>query len=437
MRPTLRSNAIFKSVIPRGGAGTGTHPQSVPNTVPRENHSTRKEIRLSEASQGEAGSSTRGGRLDTLCVHAGQSPEAVTGAITTPVFQTSTYVQEGLGRHRGYEYARLQNPTREASEANIAALEDGRHGIAFSSGLAALECLAKAVASGGHIVSEENTYGGTTRMFAHVLGPLGIEVTLVDTRDLSALAAAVRPDTGLIHLEVPSNPLLRIADIEAIAAVARDAGARLCVDSTFASPCNQRPLTLGADVVMHSTTKYIGGHSDVLGGILVVRDDAFAEQLHFVRKSTGPLPGPMDSWLTLRGTKTLHLRMARHNRNGMLLAEFLQSHPAVRAVHYPGLSSHPQHDLARRQMTGFSGMLAAEFTEEDAKRLVEHTRLFRLAESLGGVESMISVPAVMTHASVPEALRLRMGITNGLVRFSAGVEDGRDLVEDLEQALRR
>ena len=209
------------------------------------------------------------------------------------------------------------------------------------------------------------------------------------------------------------------------------------MDSTFASPCNQRPLTLGADVVMHSTTKYISGHSDVLGGVLVVRDDTLAEHLHFVRKSTGPVPGPMDSWLTLRGTKTLHLRMARHNENGMLLAEFLQSHPAVRTVHYPGLSSHPQHELARRQMTGFSGMLAAELQEEDAKRLVEHTRLFRLAESLGGVESMISVPSLMTHASVSEALRLRMGITNGLVRLSAGVEDGRDLVEDLERALRR
>ena len=375
-------------------------------------------------------------RFDTLCVHAGQSPEPVTGAITTPIFQTSTYVQDGIGRHRGYEYARLQNPTREASEANIAALEGGGHGIAFPSGLAAIECLAKTVAAGGHIVSEENTYGGTTRMFTSVLNRLGIEVTLVDTRDLAALEAAIRPDTRLIHLETPSNPLLRIADIEAAARVARGAGARLCVDSTFASPCNQQPLALGADVAMHSTTKYIGGHSDVLGGALVVRDDALAEELHFVRKSTGPVPGPMDSWLTLRGTRTLHLRMARHNENGMLIAGYLQTHPAVRAVHYPGLPSHPQHELARRQMTGFSGMLSAELSPEDAGRMVERTRLFRLAESLGGVESMISVPAFMTHASVPEPLRLDMGITNGLVRFSAGIEDGRDLVEDLEQALR-
>lgn len=375
-------------------------------------------------------------RFDTLCVHAGQSPEAVTGAITTPVFQTSTYVQDGIGRHRGYEYARLQNPTREACEANIAALEGGSHGIAFPSGLAAIECLAKTVAAGGHIVSEENTYGGTTRMFTSVLNRLGIEVTLVDTRELEALEAAIRPETRLIHLETPSNPLLRIADIEAAARIAHGAGTRLCVDSTFASPCNQQPLAHGADVVMHSTTKYIGGHSDVLGGALVVRDDTLAEELHFVRKSTGPVPGPMDSWLTLRGTKTLHLRMARHNENGMLIAEFLQAHPAVRAVHYPGLSAHPQHELARRQMTGFSGMLSAELSPRRARRMVERTRLFRLAESLGGVESMISVPAFMTHASVPEPLRLDMGITDGLVRFSAGIEDGRDLVEDLEQALR-
>lgn len=375
-------------------------------------------------------------RFDTRCVHAGTAPEPVTGAITTPIFQTSTYVQDGLGRHRGYEYARLQNPTREASEANIAALEAGQHGIAFSSGLAAIECLAKTVAPGAHIVSEENTYGGTTRMFKQVLDRLHISVTLVDTRDLGSLQDALRPDTKLIHLETPSNPLMRITDIEAAAAIAHDHGALLCVDSTFASPFNQNPLALGADVVAHSTTKYLGGHSDVLGGILVVDDDALARELHFVRKSTGPIPGPMDSWLTLRGTRTLHLRMARHNENGMRIAEFLRSHPAVRAVHYPGLPTHPQHALARRQMRGFSGMLSAEFSEADAKRLAEGTSLFRLAESLGGVESMIGVPAVMTHASVPEQDRSRMGIANGLVRFSAGIEDARDLVDDLERALR-
>ncbi len=376
------------------------------------------------------------GRFATRCVHAGQSPEAVTGAITTPVFLTSTYVQEGLGRHKGYEYARLQNPTRETSEANIAALEGGRHGIAFSSGLAAFECLAKTVAPGGHVVSEENTYGGTTRMFMEVFSRLGISFSLVDTRDLNAVRAALSPETRLVLLETPSNPLMHVSDIEAVAEIAREHGALLCVDNTFASPFNQNPLALGADAVLHSTTKYLGGHSDILGGILVVDDDTLAADLHFVRKSTGPIPGPLDSWLTLRGTKTLHLRMTRHNENAMLVAEFLSDHPAVRAVHYPGLATHPEHELARRQMRGFSGMLSLDLSTDDAKRLAEGTRLFRLAESLGGVESMICIPSLMTHAAVPEELRLRMGITDGLVRLSVGIEDGRDLIEDLENALR-
>ena len=377
-------------------------------------------------------------RFGTRCVHAGQSPEAVTGAIVAPIFQTSTYVQEGVGRHRGYEYARLQNPTREAAEANIAAMEGGRHGIAFSSGLAAIECLAKVVAAGGHIVSEENLYGGAIRMFRQVLDRLGIEVTLVDSRDPGAVRRALRPGaTRLVYLETPTNPLLRVTDIAAVAGIAQSAGALLCVDNTFASPYNQTPLDLGADVVVHSTTKYLNGHSDVLGGILVLDDDVLAEEIHFVRKSTGPVPGPMDSWLTLRGTKTLHLRMPRHNENGMRIAEFLRDHPAVRAVHYPGLPSHPDHALAGRQMKGFSGMLSAELADDDAKRLAEGTRIFRLAESLGGVESMVCIPSLMTHASVPEPDRRRMGITDGLVRFSVGIEDGADLVEDLDSALRR
>ena len=376
-------------------------------------------------------------RFGTRCVHAGQSPETVTGAITTPVFQTSTYVQDGVGRHKGYEYARLQNPTREAAEANIAALEGGAHGIAFSSGLAAIDCLAKVVAAGGHIVSEENLYGGAIRMFTQVLDRLGIEVSLVDSRDPGALSGAIRfGATRLVYLETPTNPLLRITDIAATAEIAHAAGAILCVDNTFASPYNQTPLELGADVVVHSTTKYLNGHSDVLGGILVLDDDALADEIHFVRKSTGPIPGPMDSWLTLRGTKTLHLRMRRHNENGLRIAEFLRNHPAVQAVHYAGLPSHPDHALARRQMKGFSGMVSAELAEDEAKRLAEGTRLFRLAESLGGVESMIGIPSLMTHASVPEPERLRMGITNGLVRLSVGIEDATDLVEDLAQALR-
>ena len=376
-------------------------------------------------------------RFGTRCVHAGQAPEPVTGAVTTPVFMTSTYVQQAPGRHSGYEYARLQNPTREASEAQIADLEGGRHGIAFSSGLAAIECVAKTVAAGGHIVSEENTYGGTTRLFRQVLARIGIEVTLVDARDLDAVAAAMRPDTRLVHLETPSNPLMRVADIEAVADLARARGALLSVDNTFASPFNQNPIALGAHIVVHSTTKYLGGHSDVLGGAAVVDDDELAENIHFVRKSTGPLPGPLDSWLVLRGARTLHLRMERHNRNGMRIAEYLESHPVVRRVHYPGLASHPEHELARRQMRGFSGMLAAELSASDANRLAGGTAIFRLAESLGGVESMLCIPALMTHASVPETLRERMGVTSGLVRFSAGIEDAEDLIEDIERALTR
>ncbi|MCE2397581.1 MAG: aminotransferase class V-fold PLP-dependent enzyme [Gemmatimonadetes bacterium] len=372
----------------------------------------------------------------TRCVHAGQQPESVTGAITPPVFQTSTYVQDGVGRHRGYEYARLQNPTREAAEASIAALEEGAHGIAFSSGLAAIECVAKVVAGGGHIVCEENLYGGTLRLFNRVLTTLGIEISPVDTRDLGALRSALRPGvTRLVHIETPTNPLMRVSDIEAVAGVAHSAGAILCVDSTFASPYNQQPLSLGADVVVHSTTKYLNGHSDLLGGALVLNDDALAEEIRFVRMSTGPIPGPMDSWLTMRGTRTLHLRMQRHNENGMAVARFMERQRAVQAVHYPGLPSHPDHALASRQMTGFSGMLSVELDPSAARRLAEGTRLFRLAESLGGVESMISVPAAMTHASMPAEDRLRMGITDGLVRLSVGIEDIRDLEEDLEQAL--
>lgn len=375
-------------------------------------------------------------RFGTRCIHAGQSPEKVTGAIAPPLFMTSTYVQDGLGRHRGYEYARLQNPTREAAEANIASLENGNHGIAFASGLAALECLVKTVAPRGHIVSEENTYGGTTRMFTQVLNRLEIEVTMADCRDLDAVRAATRPDTKLVVIETPSNPIMRVTDIRAVADVAHEVGAILCVDNTFASPYNQKPLDLGADVVMHSTTKYLNGHSDVLGGILVVNDEALVNELHFMRKSTGPVPGPMDSWLILRGTKTLEVRMERHNQNGQIVAEFLEQLPQVRQVHYPGLHSHPQHELAKSQMKGFSGMLSFDISAADAKRLVERTRIFQLAESLGGVESMISVPAVMTHASVPEEMRLRMGIGNGLVRLSVGIEDPQDLIEDLEAGLR-
>ncbi len=379
--------------------------------------------------------SDREDRFATLCVHAGGGPDPATGAISTPIHQTSTYVQDGVGRHKGYEYARLQNPTRDAAEASLAALEGGRRAVAFSSGLAAIECLVKTVAAGGHVVGEESTYGGTTRLFTELLHRMNVAVTLVDCRDRRALLDAFRPDTKLVHVETPTNPTMRVTDVAAVAAEARKRGAILCVDNTFASPFNQSPLALGAHVAMHSTTKYLSGHSDVLGGVLVVDDEELAERILFVRKTTGPVPGPMDSWLTLRGVKTLQVRMERHNENGMRVAEFLESRADVAAVHYPGLASHPSHALAARQMRGFSGMLSAELEPEAATKCAEGTRLFRLAESLGGVESMISVPSRMTHASVPPEMRARLGVHDGLVRLSVGIEDGEDLVRDLERAL--
>jgi cystathionine beta-lyase/cystathionine gamma-synthase len=374
----------------------------------------------------------------TLAVHAGQSPEPVTGAIMPPIFQTSTYVQPAVAEPLGgrYDYARIANPTREALEANVAGLEGGRHAVAFSSGLAAIEAVVKRLASGDHVVSEENVYGGTTRMFTRVLAKLGIEFTFVDASDPEAIRAAMRPSTKLVHVETPTNPLMRLCDLRAAAAAAHDGGALLMVDNTFATPFNQRPLELGADVAVHSATKYLNGHSDIIGGVLVVDDDELAEEIRFVRKSTGAVPGPMDAWLCLRGLKTLHLRMRAHNENALAVARHLEAHPAIDRVLYPGLPSHPQHELAKRQMSGFSGMVAVDVgTLARAKALAEGTRLFQLAESLGGVESLISVPALMTHASVPEERRMEMGLTEGLVRLSVGIEDADDLIRDLERAL--
>lgn len=374
----------------------------------------------------------------TLAVHAGQEPDPTTGAIMPPVYQTSTYVQDALGEpRRGYEYARVQNPTREAMEANIAALEGARHGIAFASGLAAIEAILKRLSAGDHVVSEENLYGGTHRMFTQVLARLGIQFTFVDTADPQQVRDALRPETRMVYIETPTNPMMRVADIAAIAAIAHEAGVILVVDNTFASPYNQRPLDFGAHVVVHSSTKYLNGHSDVIGGIAVTNDDGIAEELHFMQKATGAVPGPFDCWLVLRGTKTLHLRMEAHNRNGQRIAEFLAGHDGVEAVHYPGLPTHPQHELAKRQMRGFTGMISLELGSlERAKQVVERTRLFSLAESLGGVESLIGHPAIMTHAAVPKEMRDRMGVTEGLIRLSVGVEDVDDLMEDLDQALR-
>ncbi len=373
----------------------------------------------------------------TRAIHGGQAPEPTTGAIMPPIYQTSTYVQPELGGHLGYEYARVQNPTREALERNLASLEGGNFGLAFASGLAAIEAVVKTLSAGDHVVSEENTYGGTNRMFNKVLSRLGVDFTFVDSRDPEAVRDALRPETRLIHLETPTNPMMRLCDLEAIAEIAGEAQALLMVDNTFSTPFNQRPLEFGADVVVHSTTKYLNGHSDVIGGALVVDDEELFDELSFIRKSTGAVPGPMDAWLVLRGTKTLHLRMKAHNENGLAVARFLEEHPATQAVHYPGLPSHPQHALALRQMTGFTGMVSVELgSGERARTMVERTRLFALAESLGGVESLIGVPALMTHASVAPDRRDAMGVTEGLVRLSVGIEDPADLLEDLTEALK-
>lgn len=383
-----------------------------------------------------SGNSSSGRRFGTLAVHAGQRPDPTTGAIMTPVYQTSTYVQPELGTHLGYEYARTQNPTREALEANVAALEGGRHGIAFASGMAALDTMSKLLSAGDHVVCGEGVYGGSYRLFDQVTRRFGVDFTFVDSSDLDAIEGAIRPQTRLIHVETPTNPMMRLTDLRAAAEIAHRADAWLSVDNTFASPYNQRPLELGADIVVHSTTKYINGHSDIVGGLIVVSNGDLHDRLRYLQNTAGAVPGPWDCWLALRGTKTLHLRMRAHNENGQRIAEWLEQHPKVERVHYPGLASHPQHGLAREQMDGFTGMVSIELgSAERARRLVESVRIFSLAESLGGVESLIGHPALMTHASVPPERRQAMGITDSLVRLSCGVEDGDDLLEDLEQAL--
>ncbi len=375
-------------------------------------------------------------RFGTRAVHAGQSPEPTTGAIMTPVFQTSTFVQPELGRHLGYEYARTHNPTREALEGNVASLEGGRFGISFASGSAALDTVTKLFSAGDHIVSGDGVYGGTFRFFTKVAARLGLEFTFVDSHDLDQIRDALRPSTKLVHVETPTNPMMRLTDLGAAAEIAHEGGALLSVDNTFASPFNQRPLEHGADIVIHSATKYLNGHSDVVNGMVVVNDGELHEKLRFLQNAAGAVPGPWDCWLVLRGTKTLHLRMRAHNENGQRIAEWLESHPKVQRVNYPGLPSHPQHDLARRQMCGFSGMISMEMgSSERARAVVENVRIFALAESLGGVESLIGHPASQTHASVPAARRERTGLTEGLVRLSCGIEDAEDLIDDLGQAL--
>jgi cystathionine gamma-lyase len=372
----------------------------------------------------------------TRAVHAGQRPEPLAGAIMTPVYLTSTYVQEELGRNKGYEYARGKNPTREALERNVAALEGGRHGFAFASGMGCVDSLMKLFRAGDHIVCGENVYGGTFRLFDKILKNFGMKFTFVDTRDPQRIEDAVTKTTRAILVETPSNPLMRVTDIRAAADVAHRHDALLIVDNTFASPVLQRPFELGADIVFHSTTKYLNGHSDMVGGIAIVKDDGLAERLQFILNAAGAVPGPFDAWLALRGTKTLHLRMKQHDINGRAIARFLVEQLGAESVMYVGLTSHPQHELAKRQMSGFGGMISIELgSRERAAHLLKKVRLFSLAESLGGVESLISHPATMTHASVSPEMRLKLGITDGLVRLSCGVEETEDLLADLEQAL--
>jgi cystathionine beta-lyase/cystathionine gamma-synthase len=375
-------------------------------------------------------------RFSTICLHAGQEPDPATGAIIVPIYQTSTYVQEALGQHKGYEYARTQNPTRMALEGNIAAMESGKAGFAFASGMAAISAIALLLKAGDHVVVTENTYGGTFRLFDKVLTRYQLTFTYVDTSDLDATARAMRPSTRMLFVETPSNPVMRITDLGAAAEVAHRRDVRLVVDNTFASPYLQRPIELGADLVTHSTTKYLNGHSDSVGGIVVAQRDDDIEWLKFVQNAAGAILSPFDSFLVLRGTKTLPLRMEQHSANGMALAEFLVAHPRVKKVYYPGLPTHPHYQLAKRQMHGFGGMLAFDVGSIDAARhVLNAVRLHALAESLGGVETLISHPATMTHASVPADRRAALGITDGLVRISAGIEDIEDLKEDLEQAL--
>ncbi len=375
-------------------------------------------------------------RFSTICIHAGQEPDPSTGAIITPIFQTSTYVQEELGRHKGFEYARTQNPTRFALEKNIAAIESGRAAYAFASGMAAIGAIATMLKAGDHVIVTDNTYGGTFRLFDKVLTRYQLSFSYVDTSRLDLVEAAMRPETRMLFLETPTNPVMRLTDIAAAARTAHARGVRLVVDNTFASPYVQRPIELGADLVVHSTTKYLNGHSDSVGGIVVAVRDEDIEWLQFVQNAEGAILGPFDSWLVLRGTKTLALRMAQHNTNGLALAEFLKSHPRVSKVFYPGLPDHPQHDLARRQMYGFGGMLSFDVgTFENARRVCNRVRLMALAESLGGVETLISHPASMTHSSVPPERRAEIGLTDSMVRISTGIEDPQDLIEDLKQAL--
>ena len=372
----------------------------------------------------------------TTAIHAGNEPDIATGAVSVPIYQTSTYAQEGLGKNKGYEYARTQNPTRLALEKNISALENAKFGYAFASGMSAIDATLKLVKGGDHVILGDNTYGGTFRLFNRILTSYGIEFDLADTSDITALEKAFKPNTKMVFVETPTNPVMTVTDLRAVSDLAHANGAKVVCDNTFMSPYFQKPIDLGVDIVVHSTTKYLNGHSDSVGGFVALNDENDAEWIQFVQNSVGAILSPFDSFLVLRGTKTLALRMEAHDKNGRMVANFLAEHPKVQKVYYPGLVSHPQHELAKKQQTGFGGMVSFETGSlENAKKVLESVKLCTLGESLGGVESLISHPATMTHASVPPESREKLGITDGLVRISVGIEDIEDIILDLDQAL--
>lgn len=377
-------------------------------------------------------------KLGTKLIHAGVAPDPSTGAIMTPIFQTSTYVQTAPGQHKGYEYARTQNPTRDALQDALAAVENGTHGISFGSGLAATDAVMKLLSPGNEVIASSDLYGGTYRIFTKVFERYGIKFHFINMQDAQQIKAHINANTKLIWIETPTNPLLNIIDITACAQIARQNNLLLCVDNTFASPYLQNPLDLGADIVVHSATKYIGGHSDVVHGVVIVKQDDLAQQLYFIQNSCGAVPGPQDCFLVLRGLKTLHVRMQRHCENGVEVAHFLRNHPKVEKVYWAGFEDHPNHDIAKKQMRGFGGMMSFTLKNdslEAANKVLSNTKLFSLAESLGGVESLIGHPASMTHASIPREERIKNGLADSLIRLSVGIEDAEDLIADLKKAI--
>ncbi len=374
--------------------------------------------------------------FSTDAIHAGQHPDEVTGAVITPIYQTSTYAQQELGKNKGYEYGRTHNLTRSSMETNIAVLEKGKYGIAFASGVASAHALLSLVKAGDHIICSSNVYGGTYRLFELIMKDYGLEFSWVNSSDLSNIEKAINKNTKMIYVETPTNPMLTLTDLRGVVEIARKNNLISVCDNTFMSPYFQNPLTFGIDIVLHSSTKYLNGHSDVIGGILVTSNEKFHERLRYIQNATGGIPSPFDCWLVMRSTKTLAVRMERHEKNAMQLAKFLSDYGAAKKIYYPGLPSHPQHELAKKQMRGFGGMISVDFGDiQIAKKVLKNVKIFTLGESLGGVESLISHPATMTHGSVPKQEREKLGITDGLVRFSVGIEDIEDLISDVKNAL--